>query len=157
MRKGTTRRPRGRSVWQVLDLEIEYIHVATPRFFGHQRIWVDSWHQVEITNPERTALDLIARPDVFGGMRAAIELLERALPRLDISQLVAYTLRYNQGSTIKRMGWILEHLGVTGKVTSPLQAYPVTNYYLLDQRGSSTGTLNKRWRIKENLKGIAHA
>ncbi len=157
MRKGETRRPRGRSVWQVLDLEFEYIHVIAPRFFGHQRIWVDAWHQVDITDPERTALDLIARPDVFGRMGAAIEILESALPRLDIARLVTYTLRYGQGATIKRMGWILENLGVADAQTVPLRAYPVTNYYPLDPRGPADGKRNRRWHIKENLQGARHA
>jgi len=29
-------RPRGRAVWRVLDLEIEYINVQERRFFGFQ-------------------------------------------------------------------------------------------------------------------------
>jgi predicted transcriptional regulator of viral defense system len=151
MRKGHANRPRGRAVWRVLDWEIEYIHIASQRFFGHQRIWVDSWHQVEITDRERTALDLITRPDIFGGMRSAIELLESALPQLDISQLVSYTLQYDMGAVIKRMGWILEHLGIQKMNITPLITYPATNYYRLDPQGPSAGTLNRLWHIIDNI------
>lgn len=154
MRRGEANRPRGRAVWTALNIEVEYIHVSAPRFFGHQRIWVDSWHQVEITDPERTALDLIARPDIFGGMRAAIELLEDNLSRLDLSVLTAYTLRYRTGSVIKRMGWILEHLGVSEETVAPLLSYPIRAYTLLDPQAPPGGTPNRRWRIRENLRGM---
>jgi hypothetical protein len=43
---------------------------------------VNRWYQVNITDPERTALDLMVRCDIFGGMRAAIEILESALPQI---------------------------------------------------------------------------
>ena len=122
-----------------------------------QCIWVDSWHQVEITDRERTALDLIARPDIFGGLRSAIELLESALPQLEIPNLVSYTLQFGKGAVIKRMGWILEHLGIPKMKLVPLRAYPATNYYRLDTQGPVTGTLNRVWYIKENLQGASYA
>jgi len=157
MRQGQARRPRGRAVWRVADLEIEYIHVAERRFFGHQPIWVDRWHRVDITDLERTALDLIARADLFGGIQASIELLENALPRLDLQRLVAYTLRYDEGATIKRMGWVLEKLGVSPETLRPLQAYPVATYYPLEPRSPLRGRANCAWRIRENLAGGRHA
>jgi len=151
MRRGQARRPRGRAVWRVSEIEIEYIHVAPQRFFGHQHIWVDRWHRVAITDAERTALDVIARSDIFGGIRAAIEIMENALPSLQIQRLVKYTLQYNEGATIKRMGWILEHLGVSKETLAPLQAYPVTTYYRLDPQSPLKGKPNSTWQIKENL------
>jgi len=151
MRRGRANRPRGRAVWRALGQEIEYIHVPAPRFFGHQRIWVDTWRQVDITDPERTALDLLARPDVFGSVRSVIEILEENLTRLDLSRLVAYTLRYGMGSVVKRMGWTLEHLGVGEEIVAPLQSYPVKSYYRLDPQSSDYGTPNRRWHIWENL------
>lgn len=157
MRRGKASRPRGRAVWRVLDLEMEYIHLPRRRFFGHRQIWVDAWHRVNITDPERTALDLVARSDIFGGMRAAIEILETAVPRVDVSRLVEYTLRYGVGATIKRMGWILERLGVPKSETTPLQAYPATACYLLDPRGTARGKTNSRWNLKENLRREYHA
>lgn len=157
MRRGKATRPRGRAVWRVLDLEVEYIHVVEKRFFGHQPVWVDNWHRVHITDLERTALDVVARSDVFGGMRAAMEILEEAVPRLNISRLVEYSLRYDVGATIKRMGWALERLGVPEVEIAPLQAYPVTAYYRLDPRGPATGKTNRRWHLKENILEGRHA
>jgi hypothetical protein len=46
-------------------LDVEFIHVNQKLFWGFERIWVSSWHQINITDPERTA-------------PAAIEILEDA-------------------------------------------------------------------------------
>ncbi len=157
MRQGKALRPRNRAVWQVLDVEIEYIHVHPRCFFGHQPLWVNPWQQVAITDPERTALDLIARPDILGGMSAAIEILEENLPRLDIPRLVEYALRYDVGALVKRLGWILDHLGVRAEVLETLQAYPVSTWYRLDPQGARSGTYHPRWRVIENLRSPLHA
>ena len=157
MRAGQAHRPRGRAVWRALGFEIEYIYVQEKRFFGHQQIWADNWQQVSITDPERTALDLIARPDVFGGTSAAIEILEENLPRIEIPGLVQYALRYNVGAVAKRLGWLLERFGVDADKIAPLQSFPVKTYYRLDPQAPASQKYNSRWRINENLRNSSHA
>jgi len=157
MRNGEANRPRGRAVWKALGVEIEYIHVQEKQFFGHQQIWVNNWQQVSVTDPERTALDLIARPDVFGGMSAAIEILEENLPRVEIPGLVQVALRYNVGAVAKRLGWLLERFGVDADMLAPLQSFPVKTYYRLDPQASVGRQYNSRWHIIENLSNGLHA
>jgi len=100
MRHGQVYRPRGRAVWQALGVEVELIHIQPRHFFGHLRVWVSSWHQVAITDPERTALDLVARPDIISGMQAAIDILEDVLPRINVQTMVKYGLEYKVGAAI---------------------------------------------------------
>jgi predicted transcriptional regulator of viral defense system len=70
MRQGKAYRPRGRSAWKAAGVEVEIIHIQPRAFFGHQKIWISSWQQVTITDPERTAaLDLVARPEVLAACR----------------------------------------------------------------------------------------
>ena len=157
MRQGHAYRPRGRSVWQAGGVEVEFIHTVPERFFGHQRIWINRWRQIAITDPERTALDLIARADIFGGMVAAIELFENALAQIRVGQLVKYALRYGEGAVIKRLGWTLEQLGVSPENIEPLRAVGVRTYYRLDPKARSTGQHNSRWHIIENLQGGRNA
>jgi predicted transcriptional regulator of viral defense system len=157
MRAGQAHRPRGRAVWRALGFEIEYIYVQEKQFFGHQQIWVNNWQQVSITDLERTALDLIARPDVFGGMSAAIEILEENLPQIDFPSLVQYALRYNVGAVIKRLGWLLERFGAAAGEIVPLQSHPVKTYYRLDPQAPAGRKYSSRWRINENLRNEPHA
>lgn len=152
MRSGQAHRPRGRAVWQALDTEFEFIHVQEKHFFGHTNIWANNWQQVAITDPERTALDVIARPDVFGGTRAALEIFGEALPRIQVGGLAKYALRYNVGAVIKRVGWALEQFGVPESETEPLRNFPVKTYYRLDPQLPPGDQYNTRWRIIENLR-----
>lgn len=156
MRSGTAHRPRGRAVWTALGVEVEFIAIQERHFFGHRTLWVAPWQQVTLTDPERTALDLIARPEIFGGLRAAIEILEGALPQLDMPVLVQYALRYDVGAVIKRLGWTLEHLGVDGETLAPLQTYPVKTYYRLESQRPPGKSYNSYWRIIENLQDGGH-
>jgi len=59
MRSGEAYRPRGPATWQVMNIEIEYIHIKENKFWGFFYEWVSRWHRVPITDPERTLLDLI--------------------------------------------------------------------------------------------------
>lgn len=156
MRTGEAYRPRGTSVWKVLDIEIEYIYVKKDKFWGFIREWVSDWHRVKITDPERTIFDLIARSDLFGGISMAIETIHENLDEIDVSQLVEYALRYDVGSYIKRLGWILETTGVPDEVLESLHAYEIQNYHLLDPQGRDDGEPITRWKLYNNLPGTPH-
>lgn len=152
MRLGKAYCPRGRATWRAFELEFEFIYVKQDRFWGFQKIWANSWTQVDITDRERTALDLIVRPDLFGGVSAAGEILEGALPLVDLSQLIAYALRYDVGAVIKRLGWLLERMGADADLILPLKSYPVTGTILLDPNQPRSRRYDPSWRINENLK-----
>ena len=152
MRLGKAHQPRGRTVWQAAGVEVEIIHIQPRAFFGHQKIWVSSWHQVMITDPERTALDLVARQEVFGGLSAGLDLLEATLPQLDVERLVRYGLQYQVGAVIKRLGWSLERLGIADYTLAPLRKLPMRNSVKLDPRKPASDRANERWQVDENLR-----
>ncbi len=152
MRQGEAYRPRGRASWRAFDLEFEFIYVKKDWFWGFQKQWVNSWAQVDITDRERTVLDLIARPELFGGIRAVIEILESALVQIDLNRLVAYAVRYDVGAVIKRLGWLLERMGADANLLLPLRTYPVTGTILLDPTQPRSEKIDSSWQINENLK-----
>lgn len=151
MREGEAARPRGRSVWKVLDVEVEFIYVEKERFFGFQQEWISRWHRVPITDRERTFLDMVARPDLFGGLELAMDTFEEHGHTFDHEQLVRYGLRYDMGSVIKRLGWLLEEMGISADLTEPLREYAVRTYYPLDPSMPRSGTSVSRWQIINNL------
>ncbi|MFH1445888.1 MAG: type IV toxin-antitoxin system AbiEi family antitoxin, partial [Chloroflexota bacterium] len=152
MRLGKAYNPRGRAAWRAFDLEFEFIYTKKESFWGFQRIWVSSWQQVNITDPERTALDLITRPDIFGGISSASEILEACISQINVDRLVSYALRYNVGTVIKRLGWLLEKMGVSSETLNSLQNHPVRGYTLLDPTQPKSSKLNPYWQINENLR-----
>jgi len=153
MRSGRAYRPRGRAVWRALDLEFEFITVQPAHFFGLQHEWLTQWQRAALTDRERTLLDVMAHPHVFGGMGASIELLEANWPAVDGDKLVSYALRYDVGAAIKRLGYCLECFGAPADLLLPLAEYPVAGYVPLDPAGPSGGETNSRWGIRANLAG----
>ena len=152
-RQGGAYRPRGRAVWRALDLEFEFIAIQQAHFFGLQHEWVTQWQRVAITDRERTLLDVVAHPQVFGGIGASIELLDDNWQTADAEKLVSYALHYGVGATIKRVGFLLERLGAPADLLQPLLAYSVSSYTLLDPAGPPDGELAGHWRIRNNLAG----
>lgn len=151
MRSGGAYRPRGRAVWRVLTLEFEFIAVQEAHFFGLQHEWVTQWHSVAITDRERTLLDVLAHPHVFGGMGASIEILEANWQTVDRKKLIDYALQYGAGATIKRLGYLLERFGAPAEQLQPLRLHPVRSYVLLDPAGPPDGELAGYWRVRNNL------
>jgi predicted transcriptional regulator of viral defense system len=151
MRLGEALRPRGRAVWKILEIEVEFIYIEKKRFFGFQQEWVSRWNRVSITDRERTFLDIVARPNLFGGIELALATFEEHGDVFDLEKLVNYALCYDMGSVIKRVGWILDGMGVKAEIIRPLQEYKVQNYYLLDPSQPRTGSSDSRWQITNNL------
>ncbi len=156
MRYGEAYRPRGTAAWQVMDIEIEYVHVKEENFWGFTHEWVSGWHRVAITDPERTLFDLIARSDLFGGISMAIETISSNLERIDLSQLVQYAIRFDVGAYIKRLGWVLEISGVGDDILEPLMIYEIQNYHLLDPQRRDEGEPITHWKLNNNLPGGPH-
>lgn len=151
MRVGEALRPRGRAVWEALNIEVEFIYIEKTRFFGFQQEWVSRWNRVPITDPERTFLDMVARPNVFGGIELALATYEEHGNGFDLEKLAGYAIRYDMGSVIKRLGWILDEMGVKAETIRPLQEYMVQTYYLLDPGRPRSGSSDSRWQITNNL------
>jgi predicted transcriptional regulator of viral defense system len=152
MRLGKAYRPRGRASWRAFDLEFEFIYVKKDWFWGFQKIWVNSWYQINITDPERTVLDLIVRPDIFGGITASSEILEGAISQIKLDRLVNYALQYDVGAVIKRLGWLLERMEVNASLLIPLKNYLVTGMILLDPNQPKSEDVDSSWNINVNLK-----
>ena len=151
MRHGAAYRPRGRAAWRALGLEFEFIHVQPRHFFGLQQLWVSQWHRVDITDSERTVLDLFAAPHIFGSLQTGLETLEAHLHRLEVNKLTAYALRYDVGATIKRLGWALEALGAPESAVAPLRTYPLQAYSQLDPTRPPGGEAITGWQLYNNL------
>jgi predicted transcriptional regulator of viral defense system len=154
MRMGEAYHPRGRACWRTFNLEIEFIYTQPNRFWGFQKEWVNSWTQVAVTDRERTVLDVLIHPELFGGIRPAGELLEEALPQIDIPRLVEYALRYDVGAVIKRLGWFLARMGIEQARLELLRKYPVTGIIRLDSSHPRVGSVDPVWLIDENMEGV---
>lgn len=137
------------------DTAYRFVQVRPERFFGSEQVWIDE-ARVSITNLERTLVDGICMPRHCGDFAEVLHAFEVAGPRLNIERVVHYALSLDAVSC-KRLGWILERLGLRSSEVGRLAALPISGYRKLDPTGPSKGRCNRRWMLHENLSGMVDA
>ncbi|MEA1964233.1 MAG: type IV toxin-antitoxin system AbiEi family antitoxin [Candidatus Aerophobetes bacterium] len=129
----------------------KFVRIKPERFFGTKDYWVGE-AKVTITDPERTLIDGLAAPKYFGDWAEVYSAFESQFSRLNLDKMVDYSTRLD-AAVVKRLGWILEKLGVEDSVLQRLEAFPIRGYRVLDSTGPRKGPCNRRWMIQENLFG----
>ena len=132
MREKSSSQSKMKHAWEIDGVRYEYISIKQEHFFGIEKIWLDEYFQVSITDKERTLLDLFIYPKMFGGIGEALGILDNSLGNIDVEKLVKYAVQYNKKSLAKRLGWALEYFGVPENKLIPLLEIPIHYYCPLD-------------------------
>jgi predicted transcriptional regulator of viral defense system len=141
----------GGSTVRIGETTYQFIQVKPERFFGTGRAWIGQ-SRVPVTDPERTLLDGLSRPQYCGDFAEVLQAFEVWGDHLRIDRIIDYALRLD-GAISKRLGWALESRGVPAGQLRPLQQLAIKGYRKLDPTGPREGPLNRRWMIQENLPG----
>lgn len=136
---------------RIHETTYQFIHTKSNRFFGIETVWIND-SKVNITDKERTLLDCLMAPQYCGGFSEVLYAFEKNSKQLDIQKIIEYALKLDT-STIKRLGWILEHQGENPEVLQPLLAAPIKGYRALDPTSPRRGPCNKQWMVQVNLPG----
>lgn len=136
---------------EVNGILYEFIKIKPERFFGIKDFWVGEV-KVTITDPERTLIDGLISPKHFGGWAEIYSAFESHISSFDLAKMIDYSLRLD-AVIAKRLGWIMEKVGVENSILQKLEAVLIKGYRVLDSTGPRKGTCNKRWMIQENLPG----
>ena len=151
--------PRGKSRgdeagYKVGDTVYQFIRVKPERFFGTDTVWVDE-SRVTFTDLARTLIDGLMMPQYCGGISEVLHGFQMAQDRLSLDQIINYALRLDS-ATVKRLGWVLGHVGLESSKLAALEQVKVTGYSKLDPTGPREGPYNRFWMIQENLSGKVH-
>ena len=128
-----------------------FVQVKPERFFGTEKVWVGE-ARITITDPERTLIDGLTMPQHCGDFAEVLNGFRMRGEAVDLDRIIEYALRLDK-ATAKRLGWVLDHLGIAETGLDRLEAVPVTRYQPLDPTGPRKGPCNGRWMIQENLPG----
>ncbi|MEW6073602.1 MAG: hypothetical protein AB1726_13545 [Planctomycetota bacterium] len=140
--------PPGRLIGDTL---YQFVQVKPKRFFGVEKVWIGE-ARVAITDPERTLLDGLSRPQYCGDFAEVLHAFAMRGTDLNLSRIIEYALELD-AATAKRLGWVLEHQGVPLSKLKRLAALPIKGCRKLDPRGPRKGPGNRRWMVQENLPG----
>jgi len=155
MRKGAqgtkTRSRSGRHRWSVGDVDIKFLQIRRDRFFGFDEVWIDRLFRVPIMDRERTIIDLVACPRLFGGLDTALATIDEHVASLDIDRLADYAIRYDSKIVAARIGWCLEQVGAAAASLDRLSMHVGPGQQVLDPTRPARGRRNARWLVLDNV------
>lgn len=126
-----------------------FIKLKKEYYFGIEKIWIGQ-SQIQITDPERTLLDGLMTPHYCGDFQEVLHAFKMHSHQMNVQRLIQYALKLDR-SIVKRLGWVLETLGVDESLLQELLRAPVTSYCKLDPSKPPKGPYHKKWMIQENL------
>lgn len=154
----TTRRVRHRRE-EIQGTRFRIKVIADARMFGLIEVW-RAQNQVRLSDPSRTIVDLLDDPPIGGGMRHVADVLrnyfEGASRNDDL--LSEYAVRIGNRTVFKRLGYLLETLGIGSAKLMDLCARRMsTGISSLDPTAKPGGPILKRWGLRVNVKLVAGA
>jgi predicted transcriptional regulator of viral defense system len=128
--------------------------VDSQRMFGTVGVWRGS-ERVEVADPSRTILDLLDDPSMGGGIRHVAEVLEEYLGGLhrDEELLLDYCERFGNRSVYKRLGYLLEALGLDEPgLIEHCRERMSSGVVPLDPGIGASGARNADWNLRVNAR-----
>lgn len=125
------------------------IKVQKNAYFGFTERW-ESNTKIIYTDKEKTLLDGLISPHLCGGFQEVLHVFQTKLDQVDIQKLLNYS-QHLPAATSKRLGWVLEKLGVSEEILAPLRTRPIQYCVKLDAHHENVGPYNRQWSLRENL------
>lgn len=106
----TTQRPRDRTP-NIKGTQFLLRTAAPETLFGLKPVWRGQV-KVDVSDPTRTILDMLADPLLGGGIRSVTDMFANYLgsAQKDLPLLLAYAERLGNGVVYKRLGYLLERM-----------------------------------------------
>lgn len=150
----TTERVRAATV-RLLDHDYLVGHVEPGSLsWGLKAEWRDGG-RLRFADPARTVVDILDRPKLGGGIRHGAEVLGAYLDEHDPMLLVAAGDRLGNGAVFKRVGYLVEALGLDQPaLQSACEERVSSGISKLDPDGPSGGRRIMKWGLSVNVRVV---
>ncbi len=128
-------------------------HVPADRMeWGLRAEWRHD-RRVRVAEPARAVGEMLDVPRLGGGMRQVAEILRAFLDESDPDDALVETLaRLDNGAAFKRLGFLVEALGIdVPGVVSACEGHVTSGVSPLDPDGAAGGTTSARWKLRINV------
>lgn len=129
----TSRRPR--HLAQTIGGTVFALHtVPKVHFFGLKAVWRGAT-RVQVSDPSRTVVDLLATPAWGGGIRSVVDVLQAYLKsdHRSLPLLLDYAARLGNGAVFKRLGYLLlQHAPTEAQAIAACAGHLSAGYAKLD-------------------------
>lgn len=135
----------------IKGIPFQFVYHNTVHFFGITTAWINAFEQVPCSDLEKTFIDALFRPSYAGGIIEIARALYLARERINMAQLIDYSQRFGTQAVIKRLGFLLELLGINDGVLDLLHKSRTPSFVVLDPEAPATGSYDSRWRVQQNI------
>jgi predicted transcriptional regulator of viral defense system len=128
-------------------IEFSLKHISEKKFFGLKTLWREHT-KVLISDPHKTIIDMLDDPLVGGGIQHVDDCLMAYLnrPDRDFAKLIGYAEQQANGAIFKRLGFLLERLGIESQLQKACAKRLTKGTSHLDP-ATSKGKVVSRWRL----------
>ena len=89
------------------DTEIRFVTVGSRKFVGAKDYEIYG-RKARISDPEKTAIDCIDRPDLAGGAAELTRIVHAAMAQVDPEKLVLAAMQMKSTSLLQRLGFLTD-------------------------------------------------
>jgi predicted transcriptional regulator of viral defense system len=137
----------GELTHQGVNFFVKYI--PGKRLFGTKTIWRGNV-KIQISDAEKTILDIIDDPKLGAGLQhltdCLIEYKKTHKEPDDLSRLLEYAIKINNGALFKKLGFLAEKLGFESAFLKTCTKHLTTGYAYLDKDAKENKLVTK-WRL----------
>lgn len=132
-------------------VEFQFIYHNEKHFFGVKKVWIDSFNKVPCSDLEKTMIDCLYMPAYAGGIIEVAKALWSAREKLDYGKLLSYARQFDSQVVIKRLGYLLDKLGIETEITGQLRELRSAAVSPLDTEVPNEGKISTKWSIRQNV------
>ena len=145
----TTTKPKNRK--RILDIEFVFVTVHERKMFGTMEVKVEN-RPVRISTPEKTVIDCLDHPEHCGGIEEVAKAIYFEHRNLDFKKITDMAEKVGNRTIIKRLGYLLERLGIP-EYDDLLTGLNISKgYSRLDPKLPKRGKIVERWKLRVNVK-----
>jgi predicted transcriptional regulator of viral defense system len=132
---------------EILGTKFEFVYLSMKKFFGFNPISISNV-EVKVSDKEKTIIDCIDKTRYCGGIEQIVKSVYFAKEEIVFKKLIEYALRIGNNAVIKRLGFILDFLGLDSK---SLENKISGSYSVLDPTKGKIGKYNSKWKLLINV------
>ena len=133
---------------------IQFVQLKPRKLFGFGEMLYQEV-RLNVSDREKTILDCLERFDLCGGVDEVARTISALIEETEPGRLLDYLGRMDNQALTQRLGLILERLSTWQAVDEGLIANTARlvgeHVYPLNPHGPAGGSLDVRWRIRENV------
>jgi hypothetical protein len=134
---------------EILGVSYKIVSLRPGKFFGIMKDWIDEI-PFSVTDREKTIIDGLDLPQYVGGVSEIAKALTGSWKILDEEKLRRYSAKIGNSAVAKRLGFIMETLGLGDVEALRTEAPLASGFSPLDPTMPRRGKYNRRWGLLVN-------